>query len=355
MVIMLKKLRRLLYPFSVVYGWGTSIRNNLYDSGKYHSVEFTLPVISVGNLSTGGTGKTPMIEYLIQLLGDSFQLATLSRGYKRKTTGFVMADEKSTAATIGDEPMQIHSKFPKVNVVVCEDRLLAIPEMLRTDPGIEVILLDDAYQHRRVKPGLSILLTDYNNLYTRDILLPAGNLRESAKGSSRADIIVVTKCNTEMTESEKSHIIKELNPLPHQKVFFTKTNYGVPYHFSTGEKLPQNEQHNVFLFSGIANPQPLEKEIASSHNLVGTLTFGDHHAFSKNDIDKIKARFDSLNFANKILITTEKDAVRLRPFSDAIQSWPLYILPVDHSFLFDEGGRFDNEILLFCEGFNKAV
>ncbi|MCW5914261.1 MAG: tetraacyldisaccharide 4'-kinase [Chitinophagaceae bacterium] len=351
---MLKKLRRLLFPFSLLYGLGTSARNRLYDSGKLHSVEFDLPVISIGNLSAGGTGKTPMTEYLIQLLSTGFQLGVLSRGYKRKTKGFLLASPESTAADIGDESMQLHEKFPEVTIAVAEIRVMGIPFMLQARPGIEVILLDDAYQHRAIKAGLQILLTDYTNLYTRDLLLPAGNLRESASGSSRADIIIVTKCNPEMTKDEKEKIAAELKPLPHQKLYFTKIRYGVPYHFISREAL-QPQHQEVMLVCGIANPSPFIKEAETTFRLEEKMTFSDHHAFSQSDIKNIVSRFEKLPPDRRVLLTTEKDAARLRKFEKDLRQLPLYVWPMEHEFLFNEGPLFDNQILLFCEGFHKAV
>src|SRR5687768_15621527 len=234
---MLRSFRYLLFPISIIYGIVIWIRNKLYDKNFWKPVSFNFPLICVGNLATGGTGKTPMVEYLIRLLRDHYKIATLSRGYKRKTRGYALADENSTALSIGDEPMQFHKKFPEIPVSVAEERIEGIPQLLHDRPETEVIILDDAFQHRKVKAGLNILLTEYKNLYTRDFLLPAGDLRDMKSSRKRADIIIVTKCVSHLAESEKEKIIDEIDPMEHQQVFFTKIEYGSPYHLFSKEEM----------------------------------------------------------------------------------------------------------------------
>ncbi|MEI9945280.1 MAG: tetraacyldisaccharide 4'-kinase [Chitinophagaceae bacterium] len=226
----LRSFRILLLPFALLYWLGLVIRNWLYDKNISQSSSFALPLICVGNLSIGGTGKSPMVEYLLRLLKDKYSVATLSRGYKRKTKGYALADDDSTALDIGDEPMQFHLKFPNVPVAVGEERLDAISQLLQDKPATEAIILDDAFQHRAIKAGLNILLTDYNNLFTRDFYLPTGDLRDLKSQYKRAQVIVITKCDPAISEQEKQRIIKEINPKPHQSIFFTAISYGEPYH-----------------------------------------------------------------------------------------------------------------------------
>ena len=218
-----------------------------------------LPLICIGNLSVGGTGKSPMVEYLVTRLKDKFRVATLSRGYKRKTKGYALANENTTALEIGDEPMQFHLKFPGVPVAVGEERLVAIPQLLHDKPDTQAIILDDAFQHRSIKAGLNIILTDYNNLFTRDFYLPTGDLRDLKSSYKRSEIIVVTKCKTDLTEVEKQKIIKEISPLPDQQIFFTAIEYGLIYHISNKREIELDNKTDVLLVTGIANPRPLKK------------------------------------------------------------------------------------------------
>jgi tetraacyldisaccharide 4'-kinase len=250
---MLKSFRFILLPLSVLYGFIIWLRNKLYDINIFKSASFNFPIICVGNLAIGGTGKTPMVEYLIRLLKENYKTATMSRGYKRKTKGFAIADKNTTALDIGDEPMQFYKKFPDITVSVAEDRLASIPQLLHDKPATKVIILDDAFQHRQVKAGLNILLTEYRDLFTRDFILPAGNLRDIKASYKRADIIIVTKCKSHLTEEEKDKLTDEIKPLPHQKIFFTKIEYGSPYHlFNKNEKFLSPDT-NILLICGIAN------------------------------------------------------------------------------------------------------
>src|SRR5687767_9450524 len=244
---MLKSFRFILYPVSVFYGGIIWLRNLLYDKNILKSSSFNFPIICVGNLAVGGTGKTPMVEYLVRLLKDEYKVATMSRGYKRKTKGFAIANEGTTALDIGDEPMQFFKKFPDITVSVAEERLVSIPQLLHDKPETRVIILDDAFQHRQVKAGLNILLTEYRDLFTRDFILPAGNLRDMKSSYKRADIIIVTKCKSHLNEEEKLKLVKEIKPLEHQKIFFTKIEYGSPYHLFTKEEKFLSPETNILL------------------------------------------------------------------------------------------------------------
>lgn len=349
----LKSFRILLLPFALLYWLGISIRNWLFDIGIFKTSSFGLPLICVGNLSAGGTGKSPMVEYLIFLLKDKINAATLSRGYKRKTRGYALANSTSTALEIGDEPMQFHLKFPDVPVAVGEKRIEAIPQLLHDRPETNVIVLDDAFQHRSVKAGLNIVLTDYNNLFTRDFYLPTGDLRDLKRSYKRAEIIIVTKCRPDLSEDEKKKLIKEIRPLPHQHIFFTAIRYGELHHITHGKKYDLDTATEVLLVTGIANPRPLKKMLEGHSSSYQMLQYADHHIFSIDDLREIKKKFESINTANKILLTTEKDAVRLVKFNTEITSLPLYVIPVQHRFLFNEGAAFDTMVLDFINNFKK--
>lgn len=342
---MLKSFRYLLFPVSIIYGLVIWIRNKLYDSNVWKPVSFNFPLICVGNLAAGGTGKTPMVEYLIRLLRDHYKIATLSRGYKRKTIGYALADEHSTALSIGDEPMQFHKKFPEVPVAVAEERVVGIPQILHDRPETEVIILDDAFQHRQVKAGLNILLTEYKNLYTRDFLLPAGDLRDITSSSRRADIIVVTKCISHLTNSEKEKITREIGPLPHQKVFFTKLEYGSPYHLFTKEEKFLDPLAHILLICGIANPKPIKEILNAYSSTYDMMRYKDHHIFDMDDLKEIKSQFVEIDNSNKIILTTEKDGVRLSKFEPELKDYPVYVFPIRHIVLFNEEEAFNSSIL----------
>lgn len=348
-----KIFRILLLPFSLLYGLIVIIRNYLFDKNILKSVSFDLPVIAVGNLSVGGTGKSPMVEYLLTLLKDKYNIAALSRGYKRKTKGYVLANEATTALELGDEPMQFHQKFPGVAVAVGEERILAVPQILQDRPETNVIILDDAFQHRRVMPGFNILLTDYNNLFTSDFFLPAGNLRDQQSSYKRADVIVVTKCPSGLPEEEKNKINKEICLLPNQKIFFTAIKYGSPYHIINQEKKTITAKDEVLLVSGIANPKPLKKYLLQHSKSFFELSYADHHIFTINNIKEIRKKFDNIDAEQKIIITTEKDAVRLMKFKKELSKMSVFVLPVGHTFLFNEGIQFDGIIHSFIETFER--
>ena len=350
---MLKSFRYLLFPFAIIYAGIIWIRNKLFDKNVLKSAEFNFPVICVGNLAVGGTGKTPMTEYIVRELKSKFKIATLSRGYKRRTKGFAIANEQSTAIEIGDEPMQFHQKFPDVIVTVGEERIVAIPQILYQQPQTELIVLDDAFQHRTVKAGLNILLTEYNNLYTRDLMFPAGDLRDIKSSSKRADIIVVTKCKPDLSDFEKQKLILELNPLSHQKVFFTTIEYTKPYHLFSKAQHEILPADTVLLICGIANPKPIKNYINASAQSYDMIKYADHHIFTSTDLNDIKKQFAQIQSKQKIIITTEKDAVRLEKFKNELSDFPIYVLPIKHHFLFNEGKMFTDILVSFVDSFKN--
>ena len=351
---MLKSFRFILWPLSVLYGIVIWLRNKLFDWNVLRSVSFNFPIICVGNLAVGGTGKTPMVEYLIRLLESDYSIATLSRGYKRKTEGFAIADDESTALDIGDEPMQFHKKFPEITVAVAEERLVAIPQLLHARPKTQVIILDDAFQHRSVKAGLNILLTEYKNLYTRDFILPAGDLRDVKSSRQRADIIVVTKCKSHLNEDEKIKLLEELNPLSRQKVFFSKLEYGSPYHLFNKEEKFLRPETNILLICGIANPKPLKEILNAYVPTYEMMLFKDHHIFDMDDLKEIKNQFGQIEAENKIILTTEKDGVRLAKFESELSMLPIYVIPIRHKIMFGEDLQFENEIDNFIKRYKPA-
>lgn len=349
--IFLKSFRFLLLPFALLYGLIVIIRNFLYNKNYLKSATFNFPLICVGNLSVGGTGKSPMTEYLVCLLQPHFKIGTLSRGYKRKTKGYVLATSTTTALEIGDEPMQFHLKFPGIAVAVGEERIVAIPQMLHDRPDLEAIILDDAFQHREVRAGLNILLTACEDLYTKDFFLPTGDLRDQRSSAAMADIIIVTKCPATLSVDEREEIIREIDPMQEQKVFFTMIEYGTPYHILTGEQRNFTGREEVLLISGIANPEPLKKYIAKKAETYEQLNYRDHHIFRIDDLKDIRKKFEAMDAGDKLMITTEKDAVRLVKFRDELQQMPLYVLPICNKFLFDESGQFDAAVIDFVRNF----
>lgn len=351
----LKSFRILLIPFALLYGAIIWLRDWLYKKEIFKSASFGLPLICVGNLSVGGTGKSPMVEYLVLHLKNRFKVATLSRGYKRKTKGYALATDQTTAIDIGDEPMQFHQKFPGVPVAVGEERLVAIPQLLHDKPETEVIILDDAFQHRAIKAGYNIILTEYGNLFTRDFFLPTGDLRDLKKSYKRAQVIIVTKCKQDLTEAEKGEIIKEINPLPHQHIFFTTILYGTPYHIIKKGFTAIREQTEVLLVTGIANPKPLKKFLEERIHVYYMIHYSDHHIFSVDDWRDIKERFTAIQAEEKMILTTEKDAMRLMKFENEITDIPFYVIPIEHKFLFGEGARFDDLVIKFIENFKQPA
>ena len=340
----MKYLRWLLFPFSLLYGLVVMMRNWFYDAGLFTSRKFDLPVIAVGNLDVGGAGKSPMTEYLIRLLKNDYQLATLSRGYGRKTKGFLKADATTTATHIGDEPAQFHQKFPDITVAVCEKRVDGITQLL---PQHDVVILDDAYQHRAVSPGLSVLLFDYNRLHEPHLLLPAGNLREPFSGRYRADILVVTKCPQALSAPQQQRAIDQLKPLTYQPVFFTAIQY-LPLQNMAGElvgPMPDADT-TVFVLTGIANAQPLLQYIKQHTSNVIHHNYPDHHQFSLKNIAKLATDFNNCKASKKVIITTEKDAQRLQTpvLLPHVNALPVWVLPIGLSFVNNDGQHF-NELI----------
>lgn len=341
-------LRIILYPFAFIYSLITRLRNLLFDLGILPVESFELPVISVGNLSMGGTGKTPHVEYLVRLLRENYRVAVLSRGYGRSTKGFLIAEAWHTLKDIGDEPLLYRNKFTDIIVAVDRNRRHGISQLMRLQPAPDVILLDDAFQHRYVKPGLSILLTDYYNLYTRDHLIPAGRLRESRSGSRRADLIVVTKTDSSFSPILERELLKELNPGAEQKVCYSFIRYENPVSF-TGEPfdLPDQPNGSVLMVAGIANPYPLKTFLRSHFNQCESLIYRDHHVFTSADVTEIRSMFQKIPGRNKIIITTEKDAMRLKEkhIFDQLTDLPFYYLPIRIEFHTESKRTFHSYIL----------
>ncbi|MEP7163667.1 MAG: tetraacyldisaccharide 4'-kinase [Ferruginibacter sp.] len=348
---MLKSFRYLLFPLALLYGAIIWIRNWLFNKNILKSASFNFPVICVGNLAVGGTGKTPMVEYMVEMLQSRYKTATLSRGYKRKTKGFTIANAQTTAIDIGDEPMQFHQKFPSIVVAVGEERLVAIPQILHQRPETEVIILDDAFQHRSVMAGLNILLTDYRNLYTRDLMMPAGDLRDIKASSKRANIIIVTKCRPGLDVEEKEALIKEIDALPQQQVLFTEILYTQPYHLFNKQQINIGAQTDVLLLCGIANPKPMIDFLATHVHSFDMNRYPDHHIFTIDDLKEIKRHFERLDSKNKVILTTEKDAVRLEKYISELSSYPIYVLPIKHSFLFNEAPVFESLVTTFISSY----
>ena len=338
-----------LYPLSLVYWAVTAVRNKLFDTGLLHSCRFIVPVICVGNITVGGTGKTPHTEYLVRLLAPLFRTAVLSRGYKRKTKGFVLADGNASAESIGDEPYQMVRKFPGLTVAVDANRREGILRLLRK---ADVIVLDDAFQHRRVSAGLNILLIDYNRLIWQDALLPAGRLRESAAGKRRADIIIFSKCPAGMGAEEMDELKGRLNPHEGQTVLFSSLRYGRLKPLSGTDAAGRSpdslgEDDEVLLLTGIASPKALAEMIGGRAGKLVRMDYGDHHDFSHADMENVRAAFERLTEGKRMVITTEKDAARLVGRGDIGDDLKrhIYTLPVEVEFLGDCQNTF-NQIII---------
>lgn len=340
-------LRILLSPFALIYGGIVKMRQLSYQLQLLRSSRFDVPTIVVGNLSTGGVGKSPHIEYLIRLLQPYINVAVLSRGYKRKTEGFRLVQPENTALEVGDEPLQFKRKYPSVPVAVGERRAYAIPQMIYQHNDIQTILLDDAFQHLAVKPYLKVLVTEYSRPYTRDYILPMGNLREGRSGADRADIIVVSKCPIDMQIAEKQRFIKEINPLDHQKVFFSYYAYTTPYQiFTPSVKFDLDAETEVLLVTGIARVDYLVAHLSQRVKSVTALSFEDHRIFTNYDVAHVKTLFDQMQGRKKVILTTEKDATRLELHKDYIvdNQLDIFAIPVEVKFLFDEQAAFDEAI-----------
>lgn len=347
-------IRILLLPFSLLYGLGVSLRDFFYRQNLLVTVKFNLPVISVGNLSIGGAGKTPHIEYLIRLLDPYLEVATLSRGYRRKTSGHQVVQINHTAEQVGDEPLQFKRKFPGVFVTVNESRALGIPQVIQDQPQTQVVLLDDAFQHRSVTPGLNILLTEFSRPFTKDFLLPSGRLREWRSAYRRADVIVVTKCPEDVTNEEKAAMKQEINPFSHQQIFFSSYRYLQPYYMLNGRyRLELQKDISVLLVCAIANTDYLRSYLEATAGTVRVREFEDHHYFSETDLQEIEQVFQLLPGSKKVIITTEKDAMRLELHRQwlAEKRLPVMVLPVEVYFHFGEGERFDKIVKSFLLNF----
>ncbi len=344
----------LFYPFSLIYGLITAIRNFLYNTNILKSHEFGLPVICVGNITVGGTGKTPHTEYLINLLKDNFRVATLSRGYKRKTRGFLFATPSSLVRDIGDEPLQMFMKFPETTVAVDRNRVHGVNTIIKSRPDTEIIILDDGFQHRKIKPGFSILLTDFERLMVWDHLLPYGNLRESITNSRRADLILVTKSPQNISPIQRRIIVKEINKAPYQNLYFTSLKYNDPVRVFSGNvseyfepDISGKNEMSIILLTGIANPKPLKEYLKTIYGEILHLDFNDHHQFTTRDIEKISSLWDEIKSPLKFVFTTEKDAVRLQEFTNIAEPFrsSFYYIPVGIEFLNDDKDEFDNLIV----------
>lgn len=340
----------LLYPFAILYGLVTGLRNRLYDWKVLKSTSFDTHTICIGNLAVGGTGKTPHVEHLIRLLRQDYKVATLSRGYKRKTSGFKLADDTSTADDIGDEPLQYKSKFENVIVSVDASRVNGVKKLLSLEAPPSVVLLDDAFQHRAIRCGLNIVVSEYSHLYLNDCLMPAGRLRESRKGIARADIIVISKTPEKTTAIEIRNILKDIRALPHQRVFFSWLKYGELYAFDKPSEIMDtlNELYRfrVVAFTGIGNPGPMLTYLKEYSADVMHIPFADHHNYTEADLRAIADKFQAIEGGNKILVTTEKDAMRLmKPdLVNIANKLPLYILPIEVDFK-DKTQEFNETIL----------
>jgi tetraacyldisaccharide 4'-kinase len=342
----------LLLPFATVYGSVVALRNYLYDEKIFKAVRFDIPVIGIGNLTAGGTGKSPHIEYLLTYLQYTYKVATLSRGYGRKTHGFVLAGSTSTASDIGDEPRQFKRKFPDAVVTVCEDRVLGLPRILHESPDVDVVLLDDAFQHRSIVAGLSLLLTDYSLRFTHDNLIPIGWLRESKRNYHRADLIIVTKCPENISEEEKKAITLEIKPFRYQRVYFSSIQYGPLYSFNDGfAKTELTKDMDVLLVCGIAKHEGLEKYLQSKVRNVYLRGYRDHHHFDVYDLEQIRETFKDIGDGKKILVTTEKDAARLEEHRDWFlqNKIEIFVQPISVKFVSGDEEKFNADIIQYIE------
>ena len=344
------KINQWLLPLSKLYGFAVSLRNTMFNIGLLKSRAFDIPVISVGNITVGGTGKTPHVEYLIRLLHDTFHVAVLSRGYKRTSKGYIKATPQSTMPEIGDEPYQMKQKFPDITVAVDKDRCHGIEQLMADDQQLDVVLLDDAFQHRYVKPGINILLVDYHRLIIYDELLPAGRLREPLEGKERADIVIITKCPKDLKPMEYRVVTKAMNLFPYQQLYFTTIDYDrlrPVFHREQAEKeLHELADVHVLLLTGIGSPEQVQHDLQPYAPHLTTLTFADHHVLNDKDVQLINETFEALP-SPSIIVTTEKDATRLQEaegLSEHVRA-NLYILPIRICFMQEQGESFNNYII----------
>ena len=344
--MLIKLLRFLLFPISILYGFGVALRNFLFDWGLFKSTKFNIPVLVIGNITVGGSGKSPMTEYLLNLLKKEQKVAVLSRGYGRKTKGFGLVEAESSAAEVGDEPMQFKQHFPDLTVAVCEDRVAGMQKLIASH---DLVVLDDAYQHRWLQASLSILLLEYSSLQKVDFLLPTGNLREPRSATKRADILIVTKSPQNLTATEKAIVLKRIKPQAQQKVFFSFLRYSDLLNVvdkSARALTSLNEHTQVFLLTGIANAMPLLAELNRYTSQIRHHQYPDHYSFTASDIEKITQEYQDCKAADKLIITTEKDAQRLksRIFASSLANTALYVLPVETAFAEEDKIEFDHLI-----------
>lgn len=347
-------MKILLYPISLLYYLVLLIRHKLYDWGILKSKSYNIPNICVGNLNLGGTGKTPHIEYLVRLLSDKYNVAVLSRGYGRDTKGYLLANENHTHHDIGDEPLQYLKKFNNIRIAVDENRCEGMNRLLQEENPPQIILLDDAYQHRKIKPGLNILLTDYYNLYKNDRLVPAGNLRDIKKAADRANIVVVTKSPSVITSYYRRDVENILKLKPHQKIFYSYIEYQEFQPLSkTSYDIDVKEAKTVLLVSGIANTYSLTDYLKRKYNTISKIEYNDHHNFTEKDIDLIIKKYNDLIGKNKIIVTTEKDAMRLINSSliSKFDDIPVFTIPIKIKFHKENGISFNDEILNYVKNY----
>ncbi len=347
----MKLLRIILLPFALLYGLIVTIRNKLFDWGILYSRSYDLPVISVGNLSCGGTGKTPHVEYIIRLLQENYSVSTLSRGYGRETKGFILAENNHKSEQIGDEALQLNHKFDKIKVAVDEKRTEGIDILLNKFPDLDVIILDDAFQHRVVKPGLSILLTNFYSLYTDNYLLPTGTLREPISGAKRADIIIVTKTPKIFSPITRRRLVDEIKPRAHQKLYFSYIKYDEMIPLTKTKPITKKKKFNtILMFTGIADPYTLQFYLKNICIELVSLNFPDHHQYTIKDLSHIKKTYDNIFTKNKIIITTEKDAMRFMKsdLMDNIKDLPIFYVPIKIEFHKDKD-KFNEQIIDYVE------
>lgn len=347
-------IKLLLSPLALLFGIGVAVKSLLYSTGLLKGVSFDIPVINVGNLTVGGAGKTPHVEYLIRLLSPYVPVATMSRGYKRKTKGFLIARPGHNSDQVGDEPLLYARKYPNVTVAVSESRVIGVPKLLQSRPSVRAIILDDAFQHRAIDPNLNILLTEFNDPFYKDWLLPAGRLREWRSGYRRADVIVVTKCPADLDVETKAEMIRKIDPFPHQRVFFSRYAYFDPYRmYQASVRTPITEDHEVLLICGIARTNYLLDYLHSRAGAVKLMQFEDHHVYTRHDLEMMKKYYDNMVGQKRMILTTEKDAMRLEVFRDFLSENNMHIdiLPIMVEFLFDEGPLFDEWVKQFLLNF----
>jgi tetraacyldisaccharide 4'-kinase len=345
--IVLKFIQLILLPIAFLYELVLRLRNHIYNTKIVAPTQFDIPTICIGNLAFGGTGKTPHVEYLIDLLQKKYKIAVMSRGYGRKTQGYLFAGEESSALLIGDEPFQIFLGNPNVAVGVCENRVLGIPNLLFDAPETELVLLDDAFQHRQLQCGLNILLTDFERPYYKDFLFPSGYLREYKAAAKRADIIIVTKCKPDLTWNEAHKIKADIKPKDHQSVFFSSLNYSDPLPIF-GSTHNYNKKTALLAFASVANPTPFYDHLKGNFGSIKHKTYADHHLLTEREIQDLTERFELIEDQDKIIITTAKDRSKLLsvPLPESFKQLPIFSMDIKPQLLFGEEEKF-REMICF--------